>query len=371
MGTAVVNDATAAYNNPAALTLLKTSQIVALGTAANLHTQFTGQTIQASTGFLQSGSASKTTHYYLPTFYWGAPISSRVSMGVGVISNYFNSNIDDNSILRYVESSNNVRDLDVIPAVGIKVNEFFSVGAAVNVSYASFTMQPSSGFPTLDIPDSQSRNEASGTAYGGELGLLLKPAQATLIGFNYHGSMTYQLSGSSAFNGSPAFDSNQYNYIFWTPARSVLTIGQRFSPVFGGIVTIQRIQWSVFQNINIHGIATARGVVNAVVPFHLRDTWLVTVGGQYRFKPQWTIRLAGSFNQSPGNGSYQLANGNSTILATSLGYELSKKILLDAGYAHAFMQNASIHINSNGSIVNGVNRGSRDALSLKLTANFV
>ena len=45
MGTAVVNDATATYHNPAALTLLPTSQMIALGSVAHFRTQFTGQLI--------------------------------------------------------------------------------------------------------------------------------------------------------------------------------------------------------------------------------------------------------------------------------------------------------------------------------------
>ena len=43
IGAAVVNDATATYYNPAALTLLTNSQIIALRSLAYSHTNFTGQ----------------------------------------------------------------------------------------------------------------------------------------------------------------------------------------------------------------------------------------------------------------------------------------------------------------------------------------
>src|SRR5689334_16900234 len=56
IGTAVVDDATATYYNPSALTLLKKPQIITLGSLANFRSDFTGQAIQSSTGFTLSGS---------------------------------------------------------------------------------------------------------------------------------------------------------------------------------------------------------------------------------------------------------------------------------------------------------------------------
>src|SRR5688572_27947544 len=69
MGTAVVNDATAAYFYPSALILLKNTQIIPLGTAARFRTHFTGQTTAVSTGFVQSGSSHSESDYYSPSFY--------------------------------------------------------------------------------------------------------------------------------------------------------------------------------------------------------------------------------------------------------------------------------------------------------------
>ena len=84
MGTAIVNDATAVYHNPAALTLLKNPQVVGLGSVAYFRTQFSGQTFQPSTGFRQQGNASTRTHYFLPTLYFAMPANQRVVAGVAV-----------------------------------------------------------------------------------------------------------------------------------------------------------------------------------------------------------------------------------------------------------------------------------------------
>src|SRR5215213_10664592 len=73
MGTAVVNDATATYHNPAALTLLNRTQFIALGSYANSNSSFTGEIIQARTGFTQTGTANTPGNFYLPSAYWVKP----------------------------------------------------------------------------------------------------------------------------------------------------------------------------------------------------------------------------------------------------------------------------------------------------------
>ncbi len=174
IGTAVVNDATAAYYNPAALTLLTHYQFIGLGSIAISHTQFTGQAIQAKTGFTQEGSASTQTNYYLPSFYLGAPATDKMTLGLAVVSNFFNRNMEEDSILRYAQPSNNIRDIDLVPAMGFKLNDVLSLGAGVSFSYANFLLQPILGFPSLNIPDAQSRNEASSSGLGGRRRFITK-----------------------------------------------------------------------------------------------------------------------------------------------------------------------------------------------------
>lgn len=374
MGAAVVNDATATYYNPAALALLKNPQIIVLNSVGYLHNQFTGQSIQSNTGFTQSGSSTTQTHYYLPSFYFAIPTTDKITIGLAVVSNFFNKDIDGNSILRYAQSNNSIKDVDLVPAVAFKLNDFFSVGAGINLSYANFLLKPISGFPSLNIPDSQSRNECDGTGLGGDIGFLLRPGHSTTIGFNYRSAITYRLSGESVFKSNPEVVSNHYGFTFWTPARSVLSIDQRITPTLGIIGTVQRIEWSIFKEINIHGIATQIGpqpvILNAKVPYHLHDTWLLTLGSHYRIKPKWIIRVAGSYNQSPGNSNFQISNGDSMSLGASMAYEVSKNIIIDGGYAHAFIQNENIHIKTSGNQIKGETTGFADVFSFKLTFNL-
>jgi long-chain fatty acid transport protein len=369
LGTAVVNDATASYYNPAALTLLKTPQIIFLGSEGRVYSRFTGQIIQTASGFTQNGSAGSNSNFNLPSFYLGMPIANKFTIGLAVVANYFNKDIGEGSLLRYVQASNDVQDVDLVPALGFKLNDWVSLGAGINISRAKFVFEPIIGFPSLNIPDSQSRNEASATGKGWDAGILLKPSRSTLMGFNYRSAITYPFSGSSIYNGNSQVVSNYYSFHYWTPGRAVFSINQRLTSSLGAVATVQRIQWSLYNTVHAYGIAGPFGIVNANIPYHLHDAWLITLGGQYRLMPNWVVRVAGSYNQSPGNSHYQISNGDSLIVGASMGYDLNQYITIDGSYAYVFMQNQNINIVSPNTIIRGVNEGLSNSYSLKLTLN--
>ena len=372
MGTAVINDATATYHNPAALTLFKNSQFIALGSVANFNSRFTGQSFSHIDHAIQSGQSKTQTNYYLPSIYFSTPIQDKYRLGIAVVSNKLNSDVDETSILRYTVPSSQIDNVDFIPAFGIKINDYLSIGAGFNYSSARFTSNPIIGFPSLNIPDSHSHNVASGTSYGGNAGVVMKLATSTLIGFNYRSAMSYQFSGHSDFKGAPAITSKNYNFDFWTPARSVMTISHFITPDLGMIGTIQRVQWSIFKNVTFHGVATQIGAQSmilptAMVPYHYHDTWTYTLGGIKNITPKWIVRVAGTYDQSPSNGNVRIASGDSMVLGASIGYEINKNLSVDGSYAHVFIKNQPINIVSKDNMMTGINRSVGDSFSIKLT----
>lgn len=373
IGTAVVNDATAANYNPAALVLLKNSQIIPLVTIANFYTHFSGSSTRVSSGLKETGSASSNTDYYSPSLYIGIPTTEKITLGLAILSNSATRNAEDNSVLRYVQSSNTIQDYDFIPAIGVKINDYISLGTGVDFSYANFNLKPITGFPGSNIADSESNNQSNGTSIGVDVGILLKPGPTTIIGFNYRSLTTYHLSGQSNFEGPPQVVANNYHFNLSTPARSTLSINQFVTKKLGFIATVQRTQWSILSNVHVYNIATLSGttpvILNASVPYYLHNTWLVTLGSHYRITPTWVVRVAGTYNQSPGNPYYQIANGDSIILGASMGYDINKMMTIDCSYAHAFFKNENINITGGKYLINGVNKASRNAVSLKLTFN--
>lgn len=366
-GTAVINDATAAYHNPAALTLFAHPQLVLLDSIATLNNHFNGQTTQSLTRFVQSGVANSTTHYQLPSIYLAKPINDRFRAGLAILGNDFGRDLDQHSILRYDQSSNQVRGIDFVPAVGYKINNFISIGAGLNVSYADFILKPIIGFQSLNIPDSPSLNTSKASGFGGDVGFILKPTKATTMGFNYRNAMTYRFHGKSIYQGTPEVISTHYGFKFYTPARSVASINQFLTTSLGVIGTVQYIQWDIFKTINLKDVAAPNGIQSAAASYYLHNSWLYTVGGHYRIHEKCVIRIAGTYSKSPGNAHYQITQGDNMIVGGSLGYDINQAFSIDVGYAHGFLQHQPINVTSGRNLVSGMNTGSRDGFSLKLT----
>ena len=219
----MVKDATAVYFNPASLPILSTMQLIVQDTLARSESQFTGSTQKLPSGAPESGATTVTSNFSLPSMYASIPINDTFAGGFAIIVNDFNRELGEHSILRYVQARNQTNDIDLVPALGVKINEFLSLGGNLNFSQAHFIQKPITGIAGSNIPENRSFNDSKGNSLGGDLGILIKPARKTAVGFNYRSAITYHLHGTSIL-ANQGVSSNNYHFNFWTPARSVLSV---------------------------------------------------------------------------------------------------------------------------------------------------
>jgi len=370
LGTAVVKDATAVYFNPAALTVVSSKQLILQGTLAKAPFQFTGTAAQIPAGIIESGTATTQSSFSLPSLYASFPINDTFTAGFAIVANDFNRGLEDHSVLRYVQARNKTKDMDLVPAIGMNINSFLSIGGNLNFSHAQLIQEPVSSIPRLNIPESRSVNNSQANSIGGDFGVLLKPGKKTAIGFNYRSAITYHFQGTSTLSG---ITSNDYHFKYWTPARSVVSISHFPTKKFGFISTIQYLQWDIFKKASVYNFVAQAGNETVIIPeahieYDFHNSWLFTLGTIHHVTPQWTIRFASTFNQSPSSGKRQISAGDSLVIGSSMGYQLMKNLAIDCSYGHAFFHKKRIHIQTEKNIIMGVNRGEHNAVSLKITA---
>lgn len=372
LGTAVVKDATAAYFNPAALTIIPKPQLIILGTLAKSQFQFTGSAQKLPFGMSESGTTNTTSNFSLPSMYVSIPINDKFSGGFAIVANDFNREPDDHTVLRYSQARNQTNDIDFVPALGIKINEFLSIGGNLNFSFAHMIQEPISGIPRLNIPESRSLNNSKGSSLGGDFGILIKSGKKTALGFNYRSAITYHLQGTSTLTGHQTLSSDNYHFKFWTPARSVLSLSHFLNDKLGVIGTVQYLQWDIFKEADIYNFVTQTGSQALIIPqarinYHFHNSWLLTLGTIYNLSTKWIVRVAGTYSQSPSNGRLQIGTGDSYVIGSSMGYQLMKNLTIDCSYGHAFFNKKNINIWTAQNIITGVNQGNHDSVSLKLT----
>ena len=372
LGTAVVRDATASYFNPAALTVLSNQQLILQGTLARSRSQFAGSAQQLPLGIIESGTTTTQSNFSLPSLYVSNPINDKFTGGFAIVANDFNRELGEHSVLRYVQPSNQTNDVDLVPALGIKINEFFSLGGNLNFSHAHLIQEPISGISRLNIPESRGLNNSKATSFGGDFGILIKPGKNTALGFNYRSALTYHLHGTSTISSPKLVSSNNYHFKYWTPARSVLSLSHFLNEQLGFVGTIQYLQWNIFKEAYVYNFATQSGPQAFITPkahinYNFHNSWLLTVGTIYNISTKWVVRVAGTYNQSPSDGKLQINTGDSLSVGSSMGYQLMKNLIVDCSYGHAFFKKEPINIWTAQNIITGVNQGAHDSVSLKLT----
>lgn len=372
LGAAVVKDATAVYFNPAALTILPNQQFIIQGTLARLQSQFTGSAQKLPFGITESGTTTTKSNFSLPSMYVSIPINDHFAGGFAIVANDFNRDLDNHSVLRYVQARNQTNDVDLVPGLGVKINEFLSIGGNLNLSHAHLIQEPISGVTRLNIPESLSLNDSKGSSLGADFGILIKPGKKTALGFNYRSAITYHLHGTSTITGPQIVSSDNYHFKYWTPARSVLSLSHFLNEKIGLIGTIQYLQWDIFKEAYIYNFATQLGSQAVIIPqarinYNFHNSWLMTLGTIYNISTKWIVRVAGTYNQSPSNGRFQISTGDSLIVGSSMGYQLMEHLTVDCSYGHAFFKQEHINIWTGQNIITGVNHGVHDSVSLKLT----
>lgn len=370
LGTAVVKDATAVYFNPASLTVVSNKQLILQGTLAKAPFQFTGTAAGIPAGNIESGTATTQSNFSLPSVYASFPINDTFTAGFAIVANDFNRGLEDHSVLRYVQARNKTKDVDLVPAIGMTINSFLSIGGNLNFSHAQLIQEPVASIQRLNIPESRSLNISKANSIGGDFGILLKLGEKTAVGFNYRSAITYHLKGTSTLSGITA---NNYHFTYWTPARSVLSISHFPTKKWGFISTVQYLQWDIFKNAAVYNFVAQSGNEAVIIPqasidYDFHNSWLFTLGTIYHATPQWTIRFASTYNQSPSSGKRQIAAGDSLVIGSSMGYQLMKNLVIDGSYGHAFFRKKRIYIQTDKNILTGVNQGEHDAVSLKITA---
>jgi long-chain fatty acid transport protein len=159
------------------------------------------------------------------------------------------------------------------------------------------------------------------------------------------------------------------------PASTVLTVDQYLNPDFGILGTVQYMQWSVINVLNLQNVAIVRGGVPIVLPlsqifYNLRDTWRFQLGAHYAPTKKFTIRAAAAYDQDPNNPFFQLTPGTNIILNTNAAYRFNDAFGIELGYGHVFYTNQVVNIHAAANTLMGRTSGGRNAYIAKFFFNF-
>lgn len=349
--TAGVNDASAVYYNPAALSVVQGDNLLVSGSYVNL---------QASVENSQRKSTNKHDDNFLASFFANYRIpDSDFTLGIGTYAPFgLATEYGKDAFTRFAAIDTELKTIYVTPAVSWNPSNYFSLGAGLSFVHASgvfsraLCLDPIS-FCTQPLGlEGRVRVTDTANAFAYNLGLLVKPTENLKFGFSYRSRADLRFDNADAkFTGSFSTPTVKAD-VRPLPLPPVINVGLfwQIIPAWGAEFVYEYTRWSEFKNFTAT-FSPASVFLPLGVPitgFQLPEDWKNTstlrLGSFYALNENWELRGGLALEQAPiPNKTLNPAipDADKLTLNAGVGYKWNK-FSFDLGYMAVFYKSRRV-----------------------------
>ena len=337
------------YWNPATLTDNPGRQLSLGATAIFPHASVTPIAGTDPRVLPLGGTGDEAVAALIPTFYSSFQINDQVWLGLAVNSPFgLVTDAPFTSASQIYGRYSRVVTFEASPVLGVRVNDWLSVGAALQGRYFEGKLTaantPFPGSPGNDLT-------TDGFALGYSLGITLSPFEGTRIGVGYRSSITYDTDGTLTLDGPLGLlPAGVYGVESSLSLPEMVTVGleQRLTDRFKLLAGYEFMRWSTFDSFPVF-LTTGPGAGNAfaTLGFEYGDGHYFSIGGEYEWNPDLTLVAGVGYQKSPISDAVRtvrLPESDTFWLAGGGRYAFNSKLSIDFSYAHVFPVSAKVEI---------------------------
>ena len=358
---AVAEDASTIFFNPAGLTYLdRTEMNMGLnyikpqsefrndGSAVPDFGGAGGFSGQALTG----GDGGDAGHEaFVPNFYLSHPVNDKVTVGLGISAPFgLVTEYRDDWVGRYFAVKSEMLTANFNPTIAIQATEKLSLGFGVSAQYIDVKLSQMAdlgaqgGSP--QAADGKVKLGADDWGYGYNLGLLYQATDDTRIGLAFRSKISHTLKGDGTLkdaSGNTVVDDNIQADVD-LPETLSLAIHHRLNKQWSVSADATFTRWSRFSELNIQSDG---GQLSSVKAEDWENTMRYGLGVDYRHSDKWQFRAGVAYDETPipnaERRTARIPGNDRKWVAVGATYHYSENIILDAGYAHLFIDNPKIN----------------------------
>lgn len=382
-GAAAADDASVAWYNPAAMTLLPGKQVA--GALHVLKPSFKFQN-QGSTGaFAAPGTGDGGDGggwAFVPNAFFTMDVNPQWRFGVALNAPFgLKTEYDAGWRGQLTALKSEIKAVNINPSVAFKLSPTVSLGVGVSIQkleaeLTSFTGSAALGNQILKADD---------MGYGYNLGLIIQASPSTRIGAHYRSSIKYELEGTQTFTGAAAAAANSsVRADLKVPDSASLSIFQTVGSNWELMGDLTWTGWGTLQQLTATRTTASPllggvGTTAASLQFQWDDTWRYGVGANYKMNPQTKLRFGVAFDETPTKDQTRtprLPDEDRTWVALGVQWKPSKTGILDVGYAHEFVKDARVSTGSPPTVtcppscLNGTFKNKADIFSIQYSHSF-
>lgn len=379
-GSAVADDASTVWFNPAGMTRLKGDHISVAGHIISTSADFTdqGSTLGGGgsiPGTLDDGGITS----FVPNFYYVTELGGDAWFGLGVTVPFgLSTEYDEDWIGRYGATTSEVSTVNFNPSFAFKQSDALSIGLGLSLQYIEATLEnhldstvicnninPAScgglGLTTEGnlTQDSKQALEGDDWNWGWNIGLLYDLDDKSRIGFAYRSSIDANLSGDVDFTINPALQTlinglpSPSNTIFSDtgidagielPAQLSVSY---FRDVTDDFAVMADITWTEWSNFNALVVKFDGFQPTSITPENWEDSYRFAIGANYRTSDTLLLRMGLAHDQtpipSPEDRTARIPGDDRTWLSFGFGYNIDAETSIDVGYSHLFVSDTEIN----------------------------
>lgn len=340
-----VNDPSAVYYNPAALSEINGDNVLASGSYVNV-----------SNSVENSGRKSTNKHddNFLATFFANYHIpGSDFTLGIGTYTPFgLATRYDSDAFTRFAAVQTELRTIYVTPALSWNPTNYLSLGAGLSFVHASgvfsralcldpisFCTQPLGLEGTVRLTD-------TADAFAYNIGLLVKPIETLKFGFSYRSRVDLRFDSATAKFGGAFANSTVKADVSPIPLPPVIDAGLfwQITPSWGAEFVYEYTRWSEFKNFTttFSPIPIFLPLGAPIPGFQLPQDWKNTstlrFGSFFALNENWEIRggIAAEETPIPSKTLNPAIPGADLLtLNAGIGYKW-EKFSVDLGYMAVF-----------------------------------
>jgi len=353
-----VEDSSAIYYNPAALTKLSRPEFMSNLYIAHSTTYYDGENVDFS---------SDNRTYLVPNIYAATPLEDydKLSLGIGFYSPFgLGSQWGDN----FPPNTNNQRILlgeialvNVNPTVAYEISDRLSIG--VGIDY--LVSQVDQKYTRIYGPTTEGdvKLDGFGHDWGYNLGLQWQVSEDIIFGLTYRSQIKVDYDGEMKLENFPIMTSSPSGMIFRDietdletqidyPAILGTGISWQATDALRFELAAEWTKWSTRskQVIETDGVPGVMPAKSQPQNLDWQDSWVYMLGAEYNVSEKWTIRTGYGYNETPipdHTADPTQPTGDTHALAIGASYKATESLLLDIAALVSYSEERTLTEKSN------------------------
>lgn len=350
---AVADDASTIFFNPAGLTYLDRAEMD-LGLnyiAPKSNFSDEGSSIAGVIDLNGDDYGDAGKNAVVPNFYYAHPVNDRLALGFGVSAPFgLVTEYDDTWVGRYFAVKSDLLTVNFNPSIAYKATDKLSIGFGFSAQYVDVELTQMADLGAIggspQAADGKVKLEADDWGYGYNVGVMYQATEATRLGVAFRSKISHTVKGDGTLkdaNRNVIADENIEADVD-LPETLSFAIHHDINSKWAIMADATWTKWSRFKELDIKSDG---GALSSTKPEDWENTMRYGLGVAYKHNEKWQFRAGVAYDETPipsaERRTARIPGNDRKWVALGATYHYSENIILDAGYAHLFIDDPKIN----------------------------